>query len=177
MCSSDLGFFGAATSATVSTANPYAIATSFRPNGTDANNKVSADVAALYAQDQIALTQQWKLLAGLRYDYFKASLEDRRTTTPATNLGRTDIGYSPRAGVIWTPTARSTYYVSYSYAFLPSAEQLGLATTNAALDPEKAVNYEVGARWDVLPKLTLSTSVFQLERNNVKSVKIGRAHV
>ena len=164
------GFFGAANSATVSTANPYALATSFRPNGTDANNKVSADVAALYAQDQIALTQQWKLLAGLRYDYFKANLEDRRTTTPANNLARTDIGYSPRAGVIWSPTARSTYYVSYSYAFLPSAEQLGLATTNAALDPEKAVNYEVGARWDVLPKLTFSTSVFQLERNNVKSI-------
>ena len=164
------GFFGGATTATVSTANPYAIATSFRQNTTDANNKVSADVAALYAQDQIALTKEWKLIGGLRYDYFKASLEDRRTLVPASNLARTDIGYSPRAGVIWAPTAASTYYVSYSYAFLPSAEQLGLATTNAILDPETATNYEVGARWDLLPKLAFSTSVFRLERNNVKSV-------
>ena len=164
------GFFGAATSATVSTGNPYAIATGFRQNTTDANNKVSADIAALYAQDQVTLSKEWKLLGGLRYDYFKVNLEDRRTLVPAANLARTDIGYSPRAGVIWTPTAASTYYVSYSYAFLPSAEQLGLATTNAILDPETATNYEVGARWDLLPKLTFSTSVFLLERNNVKSV-------
>ncbi len=34
------GFFGAPTSATVSTGNPYAIATRFRQNTTDANNKV-----------------------------------------------------------------------------------------------------------------------------------------
>jgi len=164
------GFFGAATAATVSTANPYALVTSFRQNGTDANNKVSADIAALYAQDQLALSKEWKLLTGLRYDYFRANLEDRRTLTPAANLARTDIGYSPRAGVIWMPTAASTYYVSYSYAFLPSAEQLGLAATNAVLDPEKALNYEVGARWDVRPRLTLSMALYRLERNNVKSV-------
>ncbi|MEO7727002.1 MAG: TonB-dependent receptor, partial [Burkholderiales bacterium] len=164
------GFFGAATAITVPTPNPYALATSFRPNTTDANNKVSADVAGLYVQDQMALTKEWKLLGGLRYDYFKVNFEDRRTLVPATNLARTDIGYSPRAGVIWTPNAASTYYVSYSYAFLPSAEQLGLVTTNVSLDPETAKNYEAGARWDVLPRLTFTTAVFQLERINVKSV-------
>ena len=164
------GFFGATTSATVSTGNPYAIATSFRQNTTDANNKVSADIAALYAQDQVTLSKEWKLLGGLRYDYFKVNLEDRRTLVPAANLARTDIGYSPRAGLIWTPAKASTYYVSYSYAFLPSAEQLGLATTNAILDPETATNYEVGGRWDLLPGLTFSTALFRLERNNVKSV-------
>ena len=60
---------------------------------------------------------------------------------PATDIAHTDIGYSPRAGVIWEPDARSTYYISYSYAFLPSAEQLGLTTTNANLEPETAKNY------------------------------------
>ena len=94
------GFFGAATSATVSTANPYAIATSFRPNGTDANNKVSADVAALYAQDQIALTQQWKLLAGLRYDYF-------------STFGGT---VNPRAALIYQPWDLSSFKAIYGTA-------------------------------------------------------------
>jgi catecholate siderophore receptor len=164
------GFFGAATSIIVPTSNPYAIATSFRPNTTDINNHVTADIVGVYVQDQITLSKQWKLIAGLRYDYFKVDLEDRRTLVPATNLARTDTGYSPRAGLIWSPNGVSTYYVSYSYAFLPSAEQLGLVVTNATLEPETATNYEVGARWDVLPGLTLSTAIFQLERNNVKSV-------
>ena len=65
-------------------------------------------MAALYAQDQIALNKEWKLIGGMRYDYFKANLVDRRTLVPATNLARTDIGYSPRAGLIWAPTKAST---------------------------------------------------------------------
>ena len=58
---------------------------------------MSTDIAALYAQYQVTLSEEWKLLAGLRYDYFKANREDRRTLVPAANLARTDIGYSPRA--------------------------------------------------------------------------------
>src|SRR4051812_3832243 len=107
------GFFGAATSIIVPTSNPYAIATSFRPNTTDINNHVTADIVGLYVQDQVTLSKQWKLIAGLRYDYFKVNLEDRRTLVPATNLASTDTGYSPRAGLIWSPTSASTYYINY----------------------------------------------------------------
>jgi catecholate siderophore receptor len=144
------------------------VATSFRQNGTDANNNVKADVAALYLQDQIAFTKQWKAIVGLRYDHFKVSFDDRRTLVPATDLARTDDAFSPRAGLIWQPTAASTYYVSYSESFLPSGEQLGLAATTVDLDPETARNYEVGGRWDLRPKLTLSGAVFRTDRNNVR---------
>jgi catecholate siderophore receptor len=163
------GFFGATTLATVPASAPFALATSFRPNGTDADNKVKADIAALYLQDQIALSRQWKLLAGLRYDQFKTAFDDRRTTTPATDLARTDREWSPRFGLIWSPTAASTYYASYSYAFLPSGEQLSLAPNTADLAPEKAKNYEIGGRWDLLPKLTLSAALFRLDRDEVRS--------
>jgi catecholate siderophore receptor len=108
------------------------------------------------------------MIAGLRYDHFKVDFDDRRTTTPAVDLSRTDNAFSPRVGLIWTPTAASAYYVSYSYAVLPSGEQLNLATNTADLAPETAKNYEVGARWDLLPRLTLSTAVFRLDRDEVR---------
>ncbi len=162
------GFFGAATAITVAAANPYAVVTRFVPNGTDADNKVISDTAAAYVQDQIALTKQWKLLAGLRYDVFKVDFDDRRTLTPPVDLKRTDKAFSPRAGLIWSPTADSTYYASYSYAFLPSGEQLGLATTTSDLAPEKAKNYELGGRWDLNPKLTLSAALFRTDRTDVR---------
>jgi catecholate siderophore receptor len=165
------GFFGAAGTAigaTVSASNPIATATAFRPNGTDADNNVKADMAAIYVQDQIALSEQWKVIAGLRYDTFKVNFDDRRTTTPAVDLTRTDRDWSPRVGLIWTPTPASVYYASYSYAFLPSGEQLSLANTTADLGPETAINYEVGARWDLRPQLTLSAAVFRLDRNDVR---------
>lgn len=166
------GFFGAGlgtSTVLVPVSTPYSVATSFRPNGTDADNKVKADIAAVYLQDQVALSKEWKLLAGLRYDYFKVSLDDRRTTIPPVDLKHTDQAVSPRAGLIWSPNSVSTYYASYSYSFLPSAETLSLAVNTANLDPENAKNYEIGARWDLLPNLTLSTAVFRLDRNNVRN--------
>ena len=165
------GFFGpagTAIGATVAATQPFAVATAFRPNGTDADNNVKGSILGLYAQDQIALSREWKVIAGLRYDRFKVDFDDRRTTTAALDLSRTDTGWSPRAGLIWTPSAASVYYASYSYAFLPSGEQLSLATTTADLEPEKAINYELGARWDLRPRLTLSSAIFRLDRQDVR---------
>jgi len=164
------GFFGpagTALNATVPATDPFAMATAFRPNGTDADNNVKGSIVGIYAQDQIALSKEWKAIAGLRYDRFKVDFDDRRTTTPAVDLSRTDTGWSPRAGLIWMPTAAQVYYASYSYAFLPSGEQLSLATTTADLEPEKAINYELGARWDLQPRLTLSSAIFRLDRKDV----------
>ena len=180
------GFFGAGSgtaSITVPSSNPLATASVFRANGTDADNNVKADIAAVYVQDQIAFSPQWKLLAGLRYDYFKTSFDDRRTTlsatttpTTATDLARTDKEFSPRLGLIWAPTPTSTYYASYSYSFLPSAETLGLAVldrntglSTADFEPENAKNYEIGGRWDLGSRLSLSAAIFRLDRNNVRN--------
>lgn len=166
------GFFGTLanqTLATVSVNAPFAVATAFRPNGTDADNNVQADIAAVYLQDQVALGKEWKVLAGLRYDRFKATFDDRRTTTIPTDLARTDNGVSPRLGLIWSPSATSTYYASYSFAFLPSGEQLSLAPNTADLAPEKAKNYEIGGRWDLAPQLSASAAIFRLDRDDVRS--------
>ncbi len=166
------GFFGPLANqalATVPASAPFAVATAFRPNGTDADNDVQADIAAVYFQDQIALSKEWKVLAGVRYDHFKTAFDDRRTTTPAIDLERTDNAWSPRLGLIWSPNAASTYYASYSYSFLPSGEQLGLAPNTADLKPETAKNYEIGGRWDLAPKLSLSAAVFRLDRDDVRS--------
>lgn len=164
-------FAGNATAPVVSAGAPFATVVNFRPNGTtDADNRTKASIFAAYMQDQIAFSKDWKLLLGLRYDRFSIDYNDRRqqANTPILDIKRTDTGLSPRAGLIWSPTERSTYYVSYSYAFLPSAEQLGITVTNSGLAPETAKNYELGARWDVLPKLTVSAALFRTDRDNVR---------
>jgi len=43
-----------------------------------------------------------------------------------------------------------------------------LATTTVDLAPEKSINYEIGARWDLLPGLTLSTAIFRLDKEDVR---------
>jgi catecholate siderophore receptor len=162
---------------------PRATATLFRSNGTDANNRVTANIAAVYLQDQVALSPQWKLIGGLRYDHFQANLDDRRTTltanttpTSPTDLARTDRAFSPRLGVVWSPASNASYYASYSTSFLPSAETLSLTVLNrstgistADFEPENARNYELGAHWDLAPRLTLSGAIFRLDRNHVRN--------
>jgi catecholate siderophore receptor len=146
---------------------PLAMATGFASTANDANNNVTSKTFAAYLQDQIALSDQWKVLAGLRYDKFEVDFDDKRVAN--TDLSRTDNEVSPRFGLVWTPTAAQTYYASYSYAFLPSGEQLSLAPNTADLAPEKAINYEVGGRWDLAPELTLSAALFRLVRDDVRS--------
>ena len=157
----------------VSASNPLAFASRFAPNsnGGNAQNQVKSNVFAAYAQDQITLAKDWKLLAGLRYDRFSVNFDDQRTVvggTPLASLARTDSAFSPRLGLIWSPTSAQSYYASYSYSFLPSGETLGLAVTTASLAPEKAKNFEVGGRWDVLPGLQLSGALFRTDKTDVR---------
>jgi len=161
------GTTGTATTASVPVANPRASVTRWAAATSDANNEVTANIAALYLQDQITLATHWKAVLGLRLDRFSVSLDDRNRAN--VDLARTDKAVSPRAGLLYQPNGASSYYASYSYAFLPSSETLSLSATNAELKPEKATNWEVGGKWEVTPAFALTAAVFRLDRADVKS--------
>jgi catecholate siderophore receptor len=61
------------------------------------------------------------------------------------------------------------FYASYSRSYLPrSGEQLSsLNPGNAAFEPERFDNYEIGAKWDVSSILSLTAALYQLDRTNV----------
>lgn len=123
---------------------------------------------SVYVQDLATLTPQWKMLAGVRYDDFSQETRERRAGQK--NLDRTDRAWSPRAGLVFQPSGSQSYYVSFSKSFQPSGETFALAANNAAIDPEKTTNKEVGARLDLLDGLaTVSASLFRLERTGIKS--------
>ncbi|MBK5915400.1 TonB-dependent receptor [Rhodocyclus purpureus] len=156
------GRFNGNKTTSVAASSPYANASWTL----SAHSRSTADLFAAYVQDQIALNKQWKVTAGLRYDSFRVNFNDQ---FGSNDLARTDSKLSPRLGLVYQPTGTQTYYASYSYSFLPSGDGLTLATNNAELGPEEALNYEVGARWDLNPRLTLSTSVFRTDRDKVKT--------
>lgn len=137
----------------------------------DGNNESVTEIAAIYVQDQISFSSKFDAILGLRYDQYNTDFTNRRTD--ATAAGReieTEDGLvSPRAGLIYKPVEQASIYVSYSLSYLPrSGEQLGsLTPTNAAFDPEEYTNYEVGAKWDFRPDLSLTLAFYQLDRSNV----------
>ncbi|WP_051958808.1 TonB-dependent receptor [Janthinobacterium sp. RA13] len=129
------------------------------------------DTAAAYVQDAISFSDEWKALAGLRYDRYKqqSRLANALGVTTA-DLSRTDSAYSPRAGLVWQPSAVQSYYASWSRSFQPSGENFALAANNADLAPETTRNTEVGAKYDLWGgRANATVSLFRLERDNIKS--------
>jgi catecholate siderophore receptor len=161
------GYFnGTATSTPVPFSQPARVTNvEFRPSATDADNSVRADVGALYAQDQIALTPNWQAIAGVRVDAFTVRFHNNRNDQ---DLERYDRLISPRAGLVFKPVTPASLYASYSVSHLPSSgdQFSSLTATTQTLKPERFDNYEVGAKWDIRPSLAFSGALFRLDRSN-----------
>ena len=138
----------------------------FAPSATDANNHSVARVAAAYVQDQVEITPHWQAVFGVRYDRFEIDLLNNRN---GQRLESSDDLLSPRVGLVWKPIDPLSVYASYSVAYVPrGGDQLAsLNAANSALEPEKFVNREIGAKWDLRPGLSASAALYRLDRSNV----------
>lgn len=172
------GYFGATGTAasnrtlTVNLSDPMVIsAPRFVAGATGNSNRAATsqlDQFSIYAQDQIGLTDQLQLIAGLRYDRF--SLDVGNVFTGA-QFSRTDELWSPRAGLVFKPDADSSLYASWSRSYLPqSGDQFSsLDATLATLEPESFDNYEIGAKWNVTPSLFATAAAYILDRSNTRA--------
>lgn len=139
----------------------------------------SANTIATYFGDTLELTNQVKLVGGLRYDRYIAQVSNSinsLNTAPAVKnppfayASQTVNFLSVRAGAIWQPTAAQSYYLSYGTSFNPSLEQLVGTVGQTNLDPEKNKSYELGGKWDVAESLSLNAAVFKIEKQNARSL-------
>jgi catecholate siderophore receptor len=164
------GFFNdKATSIQIPFDNPVtSIPVTFRQSATDADNHLTTTLAAAFIQDQIELSRRVQVLGGVRFDYFDLTFHNNRT---GEDLRRVDRLVSPRLGLVVKPLRPLSLYASYSIAYLPSSgdQFSSLTSVTQQVKPEKFTNYEVGAKWDVRPNLTLTTAVYRQDRTNTRA--------
>jgi catecholate siderophore receptor len=155
--------------AMVSLFNPVAPVVLFTAGGAPTGNSLSVyNVRSVYLQDQVNLSEHWKALAGVRYDHFEQETRDRRPNQP--KLSRTDGNWSPRAGLVYQPDDKQSYYASFSKSYQPSGETFALAANNTDLAPEATENKELGAKLDLLGgRASITASVFRLQRDHIKT--------
>lgn len=136
-------------------------------NNVSRNQESSVTVAGFYLQDQITFSPQWQAIVGLRHDNFDT---DFTNLVNNTKINVSDNLLSPRAGLIFKPIEPVSLYANYSVSYVPRAgDQLtSLTVTNATFKPEKFINYEVGAKWDINAALAFTAAVYKLERENVQ---------
>ena len=132
---------------------------------TDLSNSTTSDikVTSFFIQDQIDLTDQFKIMLGGRFDSFDITVVD---VDDAVTTSRKDEEFSPRAGIIFKPQENTSFFVSYSESFLPrSGEQFKKLSASAArLDPDVFENTEVGFKWDIQDDLSFTLSYFDSEQ-------------
>jgi catecholate siderophore receptor len=142
----------------------------FAPVPGDSNNRVRADVAAIYLQDQVRPASWLEIVAGLRFDRFELHVDDLRPSSPG-EFSRRDNLWSPRLGIIFKPENNLSLYASYSRSYLPqSGDQFSsLTDITEGLKPERFDNYEGGAKWEPLQGLLATIAVYQLDRTNTRA--------
>ena len=132
---------------------------------TKLNRQTASDISvtSIFIQDQIDLSDNWKLMVGGRLDDFDITVDDIKN---GTSESRNDNTFSPRAGVIYKPQENVSLYLSYSESFLPrSGEQFkALSATSARLDPDVFESTEIGMKVALNKNISLNAAYFDSEQ-------------
>ncbi|SEB11361.1 TonB-dependent receptor [Paraburkholderia sartisoli] len=128
----------------------------------------SANGIGLYLNDTISLGEHWKVVGGVRWDRYEASINN--SINAPGYATQTNFFTSVRGGIIYQPTDWQSYYVSYGTSFDPSLEALTLTNGQQNLPPEKNRSYEIGSKWDLLGGgLSVTQSLFDIEKTNART--------
>ncbi|MEK8030007.1 TonB-dependent siderophore receptor [Ideonella sp. DXS29W] len=138
----------------------------------------NADTVAVYLNDQVELTPQWKLVGGLRNERFMVDSSLVKYTLPngfpadttEAAAPKSESMWSPRAGVLFQPDASQSYYLSYGTSFNPSGETVSQSASTAQLAAERNRSFELGAKLDLLDgELSVTGALFRIEKTNPRT--------
>ncbi|MHB9878362.1 TonB-dependent siderophore receptor [Pacificimonas sp. ICDLI1SI03] len=118
------------------------------------------ELLSTYAEASLRPTDRLTIVAGLRYDDYK-----RRNLT--TGESAPDDHVSLRVGGSYQLVDGLNGYASYAESFIP---QTGVQSSGDLIDPETAVNYEIGIKGSLLDgRVNLTAAAFSLTRQNVST--------
>ena len=119
-----------------------------------------------FAQLQWSPSERWLVSGGARFDWVRFDLADRFTSNGDDSGARTMSAVSGNLGLSLSFGDRFVPYVNVATAFeTPTTTELvnqpdGSGGFNPALGPQRAVNYEIGARGQPVPSVSYSVALF-----------------
>ncbi|MCB5186284.1 TonB-dependent siderophore receptor [Methylobacillus gramineus] len=118
---------------------------------------------AVYLQDQIGLSSQWKLLVGVRADNYHQEYED--SLAQANTSRQRQTATSPRVGLTYLPSDWASLYISFSEGFRPNS---GGSATGKAFDPQSSRATEFGLKLQTVDqRLGANFAIFDITKRNV----------
>jgi len=127
---------------------------------------VNINQISLYIEDQLSVTNNFKLVSGIRYDNIDVQWDYFQTNT---KKDRTFNELSYRLGAVYDPTDSTTLYASYSNSIESGGTSISeLRATQTDLDLTEAEQYEVGLRQSFLEdKAEFTASAYKITKKNM----------
>jgi len=119
-----------------------------------------------FAQLQWSPSERWLISGGARYDWIRFDLNDGFISDGDDSDSRTTSALSGNLGLSLSFGDQLVPYVNIATAFeTPTTTELvnqpdGSGGFNPALGPQRAVNYEIGARGQPVPGVSYSAALF-----------------
>ncbi|MCF2149921.1 TonB-dependent receptor [Desmonostoc muscorum LEGE 12446] len=129
------------------------------------SEKSQTNSLGIYLQDQIALTDNFKLLLGGRFDTYDQKYQGFTNNTESSG---SDSAFSPRFGIVYQPTPAISLYASYTRSFTPP-NGTSFFSVDSSSQPERGTQYEVGVKADLNSRLSATLAFFDLTRTNVST--------
>jgi iron complex outermembrane recepter protein len=145
---------------TVDLLNPNYVS-ALTPAGSTSSHQGQGKDFGVYVQDMIDLAPQWKLLAAMRADRFinRALVSDAETSSNSQTV------FSPRAGLVWQPTDRTSIFTDWSRSHSPN---VGHSANENTFDAEIAEQTELGIKHELIKDtLNATLAIFDLKRSNI----------
>ena len=160
--------FPAGTEAPIDAYNPPPVPLS---SGTSVFKSPGRDVAieqwSVFVEDQLSITPQFKLVAGLRHDSFQTDwiYYDQ---AGAPRESRQHAFNSWRVGAVYDLTPGATVYASYATAVEPGGSLVILNRNQSQLDLTTAKQFEVGIKQEFWGgKAEWTAAVYDIQKRNV----------
>lgn len=141
------------------------------------------DNRAAYIFDRIQLSERFEINGGLRYERNDAwstlatiaapypAPPDAPVVTQNPIASNVDYLGSYRVGFVYKPSSSSSVYVAHGNSETPSQSSVNGSCdilTNCNVDPEEGETTEIGAKWELDNRLTLTAAVFRNERSSFR---------
>ncbi|RXK12798.1 TonB-dependent siderophore receptor [Halarcobacter mediterraneus] len=131
--------------------------------GTLSTNKYEEQKGmAFFAQDELAFSDSWRLLLGLRYDEIDMdSIDYRRNTTTSQN----NYALSPRIGITYLINSSWSWYATSGKSFRPNS---GVDINGETFDAEEGLSIETGLKFESYDKEIGGTlALYRIDKENV----------
>ncbi|MFK0033630.1 TonB-dependent siderophore receptor [Pseudomonas monteilii] len=130
---------------------------------TTTHDKENLKTWAAFIQDQVALTERLKVLAGMRFERFEHNYDNKLNNAGDFNKG--ENGVTPRLGLIYDLTDTVAVYANTARSFKPNS---GASLQGTGFDPEKGKSYELGVKWETLDRqLSVDAAIYHIVKENV----------